>query len=457
MKGGGKSSWRGGLLPVLFLGAAALLLGGCGKGKERKGTYRGWEVLLGPRVWAALEGAGRPVLRAWGPWWVPLWERAISPGKAPDQPFRIKAPVPSDRLNWLTLEAGGKVLCGAMVRGGAGGYPDRIEIREVRVSLRAAAGNPMPLKPLLFPRAGRRPLGFPAGGLGMDLSAETALWVFSSPDLDLRSWWLVPRTGPKGNYCFLQSDCRSDPTEWGRPDQEWGLDGRKVWRIPGPFPPGVRIFSAGFRFEPWKGPGEVPGGFRERAYAKGLSFWSPGWDCRPARKDVLLVGHSDWRRLMLLLPAGTGWGLFPLWPAAPYRGVQEDRPEAVWRLSWRNRGKRRASFQALGIPPGLPFQGRGKDWNWAVLVIHETGGIGKGFTCGGISLRARAGGQAPRPFVLLETPMFRGAKAKGLLFWDPAAPCRLEWGKGLSKILHHKATLEVRPGPAGLLVEETLR
>ncbi len=444
---------------LLFAAAAGLSLGGCGrKEKGSAGLYKGWKIILGPRVWSALEGSGRPVLRAWGPWWVPLWERTIEPGKRPDQPFRIRAPKPSNSLNWLTLEAGGKILCGALVRGGVEDFPYRIDIREVRVSLEEAAGNRMELRPLLRPRAGRTPLGFPEGGLGIDLSSRTALWVFVSPDLDLRSIWLVPRTSPSGAYCFLQADCRCDPSEWGTPAQEWGLDGDKVWRVRGNFPPGLRIFSAGFRFDPWKGPGKIPRRFEKNLFRRGLSYWSPGWDCDPARKDALLVGHSDWRRMFLLLPDRGEWGLFPLWPAAPYRGVKEDPPQAVWRLAWRNKGKRRASFQAMGIPPGKPFAGEGAGWNWAVLVIHDTGGIGKGFTSGGIALKARAVKKgAPRPFVLLETPMFTGSKARGLLFWDPASECRLEWGKGLSTLLHHRSTLDIRPGPAGLAVTETMR
>ncbi len=443
---------------LFLLLAAGLALGGCGEKEEHRGVYKGWEIRLGPRVWSALEGSGRPVLRAWGPWWVPLWERTIVPGKAPDRPCRIRAPKPSNSLNWLTLETGGRILCGALVRGGVEDFPYRIDIREVRVPLKGAAGNGMDLRPLLRPRAGRAPLGFLEGGLGMDLSSETALWVFVSPDLDLRSFWLVPRIAPPGTYCFLQADCRSDPSEWGRPDQEWGLDGEKVWRVRGDFPPGVRIFSAGFRFEPWKGPAEFPARFSKPPFSRGLSCWSPGWDCDPGRKDVLLVGHSDWQRLFLLLPDKGGWGLFPLWPAAPYRGVKEDPPQAIWRLAWRRRGRRRASFQALGIPPGVPFAGEGRGWNWAVLVIHETGGIGKGFSSGGIDLKARAVKEgAPRPFVLLQTPMFKGSKARGLLFWAPSTECRVEWGKGLFTLLHHRSTLDIRPGPAGLVVEESLR
>jgi len=416
---------------------------------------------LGPRVWGALKGMARPRLRAWGPWWVPLWERTLRPGKSPAAPCRLKAPAPSDSLHWLTLEAGGKILCGVQVLGGEGSFPIRVEVREVRVPYESVAlagrGERPSLEPLSRPRAGRTPLGFPGGGLGMDLSAHTAFWVFFSPDLDLRSFWLVPRLGPGGKYAFLQVECRTDPSDWGRPGQEWGLDGEKVRRIRGPFPPGIRIFSAGFRFLPWKGPFRVPTVLEREAYAGGLSFWSPGWDSRPGRKDVLLVGHSDWRRFLLLLPRREGWGLLPLWPAEPYKGVSEDRPEAIWRISWERKGARRASFRALGIPPGEPFAGGGKGWNWAVLVIHEEGGIGRGFTSGGIPLRAGGGKGPSRPFVLLETPMFSGGKSKGLIFWDPAVECRLEWGKGLFKTLHHRATLEIRPGPTGLTVEETLK
>ena len=445
-------------LPLILL-CLGLLPAGCGGKKEEKARPRsGWEVLLGPRVRGALEGLGRPKLKAWGPWWVPLWERTIGGGKTPDRAFRFQAPAPSDSLAWITLEAGGKILCGALVRGGVENFPYRIEIREVRVRLEEAGLPPGKLRPLEDPRAGRVPLGFPAGGLGRDLSAETALWAFTSPDLDLRSWWLVPRVGPGGTYCFLQADCRSDPGDWGGPSQEWGLDGEKARRLRGRFPPGLRIFSAGFRFKPWRGPEGVPGNPLKASFREGLSFWSPGWDCRPGRKDALLVGHSDWRRLFLLLPQDKGWGLFPLWPAEPYRGLKEDPPEAVWRLSWKRKGKRFVSFQAYGIPPGLPFAAEGKSWNWAVLVIHESGGMGKGFSCGGTELRVRLSKEGgPRPFVLLETPMFKGSKAKGLVFWDPRFKARLAWGKERDALLSHKATLVFRPGPEGPQVEARLR
>ena len=91
-------------------------------------------------------------------------------------------------------------------------------------------------------------------------------------------------------------------------------------------------------------------------------------------------------------------------------------------------------------------------------MIHDSGGMGGGFSCGGTDLEVRVSPEgAPRPFVLLETPMFQGSKAKGLVFWDPRSKVRLAWGKGGEVPLTHKGTFLFRPGPDGPQVEARLR
>lgn len=375
-------------------------------------------------------GGGELRLRAWGPWWAPLWSRILPQAGEANLPLEG----PLEGLHWFTLESGGKPAAGVRVVGGQEEQVYHLVIGELEIS-RSELGQ-SPLEPLtgLDPSG---PWGFPGGGIGLDRGGRSALWTFSSPELHLRALWLLPWREGAGRYAVVQVEDPVDGEEWGTPQQEWVLEGPArqllapcAWQ---------RLFTAGTRLEPWPAGGDLPPSSSSRP-----SWWAPAWEAESRPDGLLFLGHADWRRFFLTVPRAGSVDLLPLWHSPAIGGEGEDPPRALWRLAWSEAGRRLAGLQLAprfpGLIPALALENR----EWALLLLEDSGGLGAGLQVGGAPLAFGLAGPGP-PVLLLETLLTAGATANGLLFWPQGSKPRLELAPGRTHAVVHRDTLLVTP------------
>jgi len=420
-----------------------LLLPACGEQEEenRKERPRGdmtLRVRLGPRV-RAMFGSGDYTLRGWGPWMAPVGRSRgfrLPPGESEVRlPFREL-----DRnLRWLSLEREGRVIACAEVEGVMTTGPTLLVVQEIEID--AAQVDPAKGGRRLLPRLSGKGAASPFGcGLAMARGDKAAIRPLLSPQMNLRSRWILPWRQEEDRYALVVADSTTGPGVWEGAQAEWDLDGDAPRQLAAPLEY-CRLSTAGFIHRPLPRPatGWGPAGLT------GFRAFAPGWETESRQGGALLIGHADWGRFAALVPAAGGaYQALPLWPTAALEVLGKEKdPDLLWAISWE--GRRRARVEVLPLGRAAIASVRYEGYHWSFLTVSDSGGLEGGFICGSVPLRVRCA-QGGRPLVILETPMLEGARSGGLVFWPGQDRAELRWGGKGRADFTHRGRMKVAPG-----------